>query len=78
MEEEIDQTPLADRIQHLMPAFGGGNDFVGIGGPDEGPGCFVCLCDEAIDGGLEIDHRAEDTALEPATREFGEVVLDSV
>jgi len=38
-----------------MPAIGGGDDFVWIGGPDEGLWLLVVVGDEAIDGGLEID-----------------------
>ena len=49
---------LVDRIQHLMPAPDGGDDFFGIGGPGEGLGHLVGLLDEAVDGGLEIDDRS--------------------
>ena len=38
-----------------MPTIGGGDDFVWIGGPDEGLWLLVVVGDEAIDGGLEID-----------------------
>ena len=38
-----------------MPALDGGDDFVGIGGPDEGLWAVVGLGEEAVDGGLEID-----------------------
>jgi hypothetical protein len=34
------------------------DDFVGIGSPDEGLGVVVGF-QEALDGGLEIDNRAE-------------------
>src|SRR5436309_5918549 len=37
-----------------MPAFDGGDDFVGIGGPYEGFGLGIGLCDESVDGGLEV------------------------
>ena len=47
-------TYLVDRIQHLMPTIGGGDDFVCIGGPDEGLWLLVVVGDEAIDGSLEI------------------------
>jgi len=33
----------------------GGNDFVWVCGPGEGDGIIVCLRDEAVDSGLEID-----------------------
>ena len=47
-----------------MPSFDGGDDFVGIGGPHEGFWLGIGFCDEAVDGGLEIDDRAEDAALQ--------------
>ena len=47
-----------------MPTTGGGDDFVWIGGPDEGLWLLVVVGDEAIDGGLEIDDAFEDAALE--------------
>jgi hypothetical protein len=47
-----------------MPTIGGGDDFVWIGGPDEGLWLLVVVGDEAIDGGLEIDDAFEDAALE--------------
>ena len=42
-----------------MPASDGGDDFVGIGGPDEWFGFLVVLGEEAIDGGLEVDDAAQ-------------------
>jgi hypothetical protein len=48
-----------------MPTIGGGDDFVWIGGPDEGLWLLVVVGDEAIDGGLEIDDAFEDAALLP-------------
>jgi hypothetical protein len=47
----------------LVPSFDGGDDAVGIGGPDEGFGGFVGLVDEAGDGGLQLDEGTEDAAL---------------
>ena len=47
---------------------GGGDDFVWIGGPDEGLWLLVVVGDEAIDGGLEIDDAFEDAALEAPPR----------
>ena len=61
-----------------MPTFDGGDNFVGIGGPDEGLGIIIGLGDESIDGGLQVDHGSEDTALETASGELGEVSLDGV
>ena len=42
-----------------MPAFDGGDDLIRVGGPDEGLGVMIGLFEEAIDGGLELDDRAE-------------------
>lgn len=55
----------------LVPASDGGDDFIGIGGPDEGLWAFVVLGKEAVDGGLKIDERVED-AFESAVGEPGE------
>jgi hypothetical protein len=46
----------------LVPASCGGDDFVWIGGPDEGPGLLVMVGHEAVDGRLEIDDALEDAA----------------
>ena len=43
----------------LVPSFDGGDDFVGVGRPDEGLGIAIDLFDEAVDGGLEIDDGAQ-------------------
>jgi hypothetical protein len=51
-----------------MPTIGGGDDFIWIGGPDEGLWLLVVVGDEAIDGGLEIDDAFEDAALEAPLR----------
>src|SRR5258707_14157132 len=61
-----------------MPTIGGGDDFVWIGGPDEGLWLLVEVGDEAIDGGLEIDDAFEDAALEAPLGEDGEETLDGV
>lgn len=47
-----------------MPTLDGCDDFVGIGGPGEGLGLLVVVGDEAIDGGLEVNDRVEDTAFQ--------------
>ena len=47
-----------DRIQHLVPAPDGGDDFIGVGGPGEGRGLPIVLFEESIDGGLQIDDRS--------------------
>ena len=61
-----------------MPAFDGGDNFVGIDGPGEGFCLSVVLVEEAVDGCLEVCDRAEDAALEPALRELGEEALDRI
>jgi hypothetical protein len=61
-----------------MPSSDGGDDFVWIGGPGEGPGSVVSLGEEAVDGGLEVDDRSEDAAFEPALGEVGEEAFDGV
>ena len=61
-----------------MPTIGGGDDFVWIGGPDEGLWLLVVVGDEAIDGGLETDDAFEDAALEAPLGEDGEETLDGV
>ena len=61
-----------------MPTIGGGDDFVWIGGPDQGLWLLVVVGDEAIDGGLEIDDAFEDAALETPLGEDGEETLDGV
>ena len=73
--EEIE---LVDRIQHLMPASDGGDDFIGVGGPGEGRGLPIVLFEESIDGRLQIDDRSEYAALESALSERGEEAFDGV
>ena len=65
-----------DRIQHLVPASDGGDDFVGIGGPGEGLGIAVGVGEEAVDGGLEVDDEAEDAAFQVAPGQPGEEAID--
>jgi hypothetical protein len=62
----------------LVPSGSGGDDFVWIGGPDEGSGLLVVIHDEAVDGGLEIDDALEDATPEAAFGEDGEEALDGV
>jgi hypothetical protein len=61
-----------------VPSFDGGDDAVGIGGPDEGFGVFVGLVDEAVDGGLQLDKGTEDAALQTSLGKLGEEPLDGV
>ena len=65
-------------LRHLVPAFDGGDDFVGIGGPCEGLWHLVCLGEEAVDSGLEIDDGSEDPALQSPPGQFGEEAFDGV
>jgi hypothetical protein len=60
-----------------MPSSDSGDDFVWVSGPGEGFWIIVSIRDEAVDRGLEIDDRSEDTALEATARQLGEA-LDSV
>ena len=62
----------------MAPAVDGGDDFVGIGGPDERLGVVVGLIDVAVDGGLEVDDGSKDAALQSALGEGGEEGLDRV
>ena len=61
-----------------MPTFGSGDDFVWIGGPDEGLWLLIMVGDEAVDGGLQVDDAFEDAALETTLGEDGEEALDGV
>ena len=58
-----------------MPAFDGGDDFVGVCGPDEGFGVSIGFLDEAVDGHLQIDDGSEDAAFQPPVGQLGEVAL---
>ena len=48
----------------MVPAPDGGDDFIRIGGPDEGVWALVVLGEEAVDGGLKIDERVEYASFE--------------
>src|SRR5208282_5123589 len=65
-------------VQRLVPTFDGRDDFIRIGGPHEGLGVLVSFLQEAVDGGLEIDDRAEGAAFEAAFGQFGEEALDRI
>jgi hypothetical protein len=69
---------LVERIQSLVPAPDGGDDFVGVFGPAEGFRVFVCLNEEAVDGRLQRDEGMEHAALQAALGQRGEEALDSV
>ena len=61
-----------------MPTSDGGDDAVGIGGPDEGLWIGILLGNEAVDCSLEVDQRMEGAAPEAATGELGKEALDRV
>jgi len=62
----------------LVPASDGGDDLIGVGGPDEWFGAVIGLGEEAFDGGLEVDVRAKYAAFQPSPSQFGEEALDSI
>jgi hypothetical protein len=61
-----------------VPTFDGGDDVVGVRGPDERLGLPVVLGEVAVDGGLEMDDGMKDATLEAALRQFGEETFDGV
>ena len=67
-----------DRIQHLVATPDGGDDFVGVGGPGEGFWVVVGFPQEAVDGGLEVDHRAEYATFEGSPGQLGKEALDGI
>ena len=61
-----------------MPASDGGDDLVGVLGPDEGFGLLIVLVEEPVDRRLQVGDGAKDTALEPAFGEERKEPLDGV
>src|ERR1035438_8860280 len=61
-----------------MPTFDGCDDFVRVGGPCEGLWHLICLCEEAVDSGLEIDDGSEDATFQAPLGQLGEVTLHGV
>ena len=61
-----------------MPTIDGGDDLIGIGGPDEWLGVIVVLFDEAVDSAVQVVKGFEDTAFEAALGELGEEAFDGV
>ena len=61
-----------------MPSPDGGDDFVGIGLPDERAGLLVMFLDEAVDRGLKVDDRVKDAVFQSPPGELGEETLDRV
>ena len=62
----------------MVPPLYGADDFIRVGGPDEGFGIIVGLVDEAVDGGLEVGDGAEHATLETAPGKLGEKALGGV
>ena len=62
----------------MSPTLDSGEDGVSGFGPDERLGVAVGLGDEAVDGGLKLDDRGEDAALEPLPGKFGKPAFDRV
>ena len=62
----------------MSPTLDSGEDGVSGFNPDERLGLAVGLGDEAVDGGLKLDDRGEDAALEPLPGEFGKPTFDRV
>ena len=62
----------------MVPSVDGADDFIRVGGPDEGFGIIVGLVDEAVDGGLEVGDGAEHATLETASGKLGEEAFDGV
>ncbi len=61
-----------------MPPINGSDDIVWISGPNERLGLLVMFVDEAIDGGLKIDHGMEHASFQPALGQLGEEALDGI
>ena len=54
-----------------MPSIDLLDNVVGIGGPGDGFGFAVVFADVSLDGGLQVDQRAEDAALQSPADEGG-------
>jgi hypothetical protein len=62
-----------DRIQQLEPPISGGDDFVRVCTPGEGPGFTgVVLFDETGDRGFQGTGGSERAVFQPSSGEFGE------
>jgi hypothetical protein len=62
----------------LDPALNGGDDAVGVSGPDEWRGVGIGFGEEAVNGGLELDNQSEHASPEPPPGEPGKQRLDRV
>lgn len=61
-----------------MPTFDGGDDFIWVGFPVEWLGVEICILEEAVDGGLEIDDGAEHATLEAPFGQLCEEAFDRI
>ena len=61
-----------------MPSAYGGDNFIGVGGPDERFRLHIVLFQEAVDRSLQIEDRMEHAPFQSPFRERGEEPLDSV
>jgi len=61
-----------------MPPIDGGDDVIGVGGPDERFSVVIVFLKKAFDSSLKVDDRMEDVAPEPAFGELGEEAVDRV
>ncbi len=62
----------------MVPAPDGGNNLVGVLGPEEGAWVGVGLSEEALDGGLKRDEGVEHAPLQALLGQLGEEPLDRV
>ena len=62
----------------MAPSVDGSDDLVGIGGPGERLWVMVGVREVAVDGGLKVDDRSEDAALQAALGQRREEGLDRV
>ena len=61
-----------------MPSAYGGDNFIGVGGPDEGFRLHIVLFQEAVDRSLQIEDRVEYAPFQSPFGERGEEPLDGV
>jgi len=61
-----------------MPSAYGGDNFIGVGGPDEGTWLHSVLFEEAVDRKLQIEDRPEHAPFRSPFGERGEEPFDGV
>ena len=62
----------------MVPTSDSSNDLVGILCPYEGLWVLVGFLDESVYGGLEVDDRVEDAALEAPFGQLGKIAFDGI